>query len=166
MLEFCSKNSINFIVIRPVMVYGENDIKGNMYKLIKQIHKGFFPLLNKGKTRKSTIYVKNLTSIIIEVCQSEKYNGKFIIAADSDVLTMKNICFFIREHLNTKCFFVYLPKFTVHILVFMIGLLQQLGLVKGMNSGSLEKLVIDTVYEIDEHSDELIKMFPSPRNKV
>lgn len=65
--EWLKKNPENLLVIiRPTVIFGEGN-RGNVYNLLHQIAKGFFPMVGNGKNRKSMNYVENVAAFL-EYC--------------------------------------------------------------------------------------------------
>lgn len=56
-------------IIRPTVVFGEKN-RGNVYNLLYQLNKSFFPMIGSGENIKSIAYVDNVASFI-------KYSLKF-----------------------------------------------------------------------------------------
>lgn len=152
-VDFCKFHNIHYTTIRPVMVYGENDVKGNMNKLIKQLRKGFFPLFNNGKTIKNMIYIKNLTFIIKSVMLNNYYYDRSINVRDKETMTMKSICQEINKEINKKVVLIPIPRFACLLFIRTIGFIQMLGFLKSLNKESVSKLLIDV--NIDSENFDL-----------
>ena len=60
------KNNLNknLIIIRPTVIFGENN-RGNLFKLMQSIYLKKFIMIGSGKNIKSIGYVKNLVDFII-----------------------------------------------------------------------------------------------------
>lgn len=56
-------NERTLVIIRPTVVFGENN-KGNVYNLLKQIASGKFVMIGNGKNQKSMAYVENVAAFI------------------------------------------------------------------------------------------------------
>lgn len=107
----CEKYNIPYTIIRPVMVYGEDDKKGNMNKLIGQLKKGYFPLLDSGKTIKNMIYIHNLTHIVKISMLNDSFYSRAINARDNETLNMRTICKEITAAIGRKTYLIPLPRF-------------------------------------------------------
>lgn len=51
------------IIIRPTVVFGEKN-RGNVYNLLSQLNRNFFPMMGSGENIKSMAYVDNVASFI------------------------------------------------------------------------------------------------------
>ena len=58
-----SNKDRNALVLRPTVVFGENN-RGNVYNLLRQIHSGRFLMVGDGTNQKSMAYVENLVAFI------------------------------------------------------------------------------------------------------
>ena len=58
-----SDESNSLVIIRPTVIFGEGN-RGNVYNLLHQIAKGFFPMVGSGRNRKSMNYVENVAAFI------------------------------------------------------------------------------------------------------
>lgn len=158
--DFCTKHHMNYIIIRPAVVYGESDRKGNVQKLINQMRRGIFPLFNNGHTTKSMIYVKNLSYMIKELIESDKYNNNTFIARDKDELTLKEICIGIKKNVNKPVLLLPVPSIVLGMIIFFLKTFQKSGILKSINVKSLQNLNSQTTYELDELNKELVEYLP------
>ncbi len=60
---FESDENKKLIVIRPTVVFGENN-RGNVYNLFRQIASGKFLMIGSGENKKSMAYVENIAAFI------------------------------------------------------------------------------------------------------
>lgn len=51
-------------IVRPTVVFGERNCKGNVYNLIRQIDSNRFVMVGKGTNKKSMAYVENVAAFI------------------------------------------------------------------------------------------------------
>lgn len=149
----CSKQGINYAIVRPVMVYGENDVKGNMAKLIRQIDRGFFPLFNQGENIKDILYVQNLVAIISALLKQPQWGNQVLFLKDSDTLTLNAICREIIDAIGHQCWLIPVPSWTIPVLVSGLKVLQDVGLFHGVNANSIRRLASDVNFgqRIDEN---------------
>ncbi|MET3699511.1 nucleoside-diphosphate-sugar epimerase [Bacillus oleivorans] len=159
-MDYCKKHHMDYVIIRPVVVYGENDNKGNVAKLINQIRKGFFPLFNNGNTTKSMIYVKNLNYMIKKVIESKEYNNSILIARDKDELSLKTICIEIKKNIRKPVLLLPIPPIFVNLLITIIENFQKIGVVKSINTRSLRNLQLQTKYPLEGINKELVDNLP------
>lgn len=98
--KICQENNLPLTVLRPSTIIGEED-RGNVFRLIKLIDKGFFVWFGKGKNRKSLIYKKDVARACIEILEKsiesfETYN------LTAEPISMETIVNRIFECLNKK----------------------------------------------------------------
>lgn len=160
--EFCLNNKMDYCIIRPVVVYGENDVKGNVYKLVKQLSLGFFPLFNGGKIIKSMIYVRNLSYLIRYMLESEDHYhcNEPLIACDKERYNIKEICGIIRSELGRKIILFNFPNFILNLAIFGLETLQRIGMLQGTNIASIKKLRINVCFELSKANKGLIERIP------
>lgn len=58
-----AKNERTLVIIRPTVVFGEQN-RGNVYNLLRQIASGNFVMVGHGENRKSMAYVENVAAFI------------------------------------------------------------------------------------------------------
>lgn len=159
-IDFCRRKAMQYTIIRPVVVYGENDVKGNMYKLIRQIRRGIFPLVNKGNTVKNIIYIRNLSKLITDIVDSDECRNKILIAKDKEDLTIGEICQLIDRVLSGKCFFMNIPTYLLNMFIHFIKYAQLLGVFKGLNVSSIKRLKMNTHYHLSSYNKLFIANLP------
>lgn len=157
-VRFCSQHNIPYTIIRPVVVYGENDIKGNFYKMISQMRKGFFPLVNNGKTKKDILYVRNLSFIISEIIKFQQFNNQILIAKDNKSLNFKDICLLIKRDIQ-DCKLIPIPLLFINSIASIISLCNSIGL-KSPNANSIKKLCVDSNFSINSNNQRLLDKNP------
>ena len=109
--EFIENNNTNHIIIRPSIVYGEEDNFINQFgKMAKLLP--FLPLFKKGKTKFQPIYVNDLSLMILKLIKNfDKYKNINIPAVGSEVFSFKEILTHILETLNKPIRFINIPSF-------------------------------------------------------
>lgn len=147
-IDVCSKNGIQYSILRSVVVYGENDVKGNVNKLIKQIKRGFFPLVNMGKTIKNMIYVKNLTFMVRQVINQKE--NIVMNARDDDDLSVKELCQMVKKESGSNAFLIPVPNLALKAIMTGINLIKSIGLLRSINTESIKKLAQNVIVERDD----------------
>tara|TARA_B100001287_G_scaffold198124_1_gene167676 strand:- start:211 stop:1140 length:930 start_codon:yes stop_codon:yes gene_type:complete len=109
--EFIENNNTNHIIIRPSIVYGEEDNFINQFgKMAKLLP--FLPLFKKGKTKFQPIYVNDLSLMILKLIKNfDKYKNINIPAVGNEVFSFKEILTHILETLNKPIRFINIPSF-------------------------------------------------------
>jgi UDP-glucose 4-epimerase len=83
---------IEVVVVRPTTVYGPND-RGNIYKLIRWVDRGFPAIIGSGENRKSLVYSRNLADALLFLSEHGK-SGESYVVTDGHDMSMKEI---VRE---------------------------------------------------------------------
>jgi nucleoside-diphosphate-sugar epimerase len=99
--DFCTKNQIELVIIRPPLIYGPN-VKANFKSLIDLCKKPIPLPFGKIDNKRSLISLENLNSFI-ELCCHHPHaiNQTFMISDDQDVSTTELILT-IRISLNQR----------------------------------------------------------------
>ncbi|MDO8517230.1 MAG: NAD(P)-dependent oxidoreductase [Nanoarchaeota archaeon] len=151
--DFCKKNKIQLVVIRPPMVFGPRDFQ--FLRLFKLINTGFFPLLKKGRAKLEFCYVKNLVNGII---LADKY-GKNLEAydiSDGQTYTIKEVFGKIAEVEGKKLFPFSVPVFSVRIIGWIFEKTYGLfGKKAPFNSGTGLWMSKDNVMDISKAKKEI-----------
>ena len=89
--EFIENNNTNHIIVRPSIVYGEEDNFINQFgKMAKLLP--FLPLFKKGETKFQPIYVNDLSLMIFNLIKNfDNYRNQNISAVGQEVFTFKEI---------------------------------------------------------------------------
>ena len=89
---------IEVVVVRPTTVYGPND-RGNVYKLIQWVDRGFPAIIGSGDNRKSLVYSRNLADALLFLSEHGK-NGEAYTVTDGCDLSMREIVLGISQSLG------------------------------------------------------------------
>lgn len=85
--EACKTNAMQFIVIRPPLVYGKN-APGNFKELLRIIKLGLPLPFGAIHNKRSLIYIENLTSFItVCITHPNAANNTFLVSDGADVST-------------------------------------------------------------------------------
>lgn len=152
----CNELGIVYAIVRPVMVYGEQDVKGNMAKLIRQLDRGFFPLINQGKNIKDVLYVQNLVAAVVEIVKLDLWNNQVLLLKDPNTLTMNAICHTIIGALDHKCWLIPVPGRVISFMASGVKVLQRVGWFQGVNANSIRRLGLDVNF--GQKLDEQLKL--------
>ena len=109
--EFIENNNSNFIIVRPSVVYGEEDNFINQFgKMAKLLP--FLPLFRKGQTRFQPIYLNDLSLMIFKLLQNfEAYKNSNIPAVGKEIFSFKEILTHILVTLKKPIRFISIPSF-------------------------------------------------------
>lgn len=109
-VRFFLKHNIQFIVLRPTMIYG-NEMDHNIHKLILYInsHK-LFPIFNSGNALLQPVYYKDVTKAILNSIEAplKAWNQIYNISG-REPIKYKFLIQLISEKLNKKILLVHIP---------------------------------------------------------
>jgi len=106
--EYHEKYNLITTILRPVVVYGKGE-HGNVIKLIKHIKKFPIPLIERGSTIKSLIYVRNVIEASLCVTNNPKANGQVYVITDGKNFSIKEVAEIIASKLNVSLSGIYIP---------------------------------------------------------
>ncbi|WEK53635.1 MAG: NAD-dependent epimerase/dehydratase family protein [Candidatus Cohnella colombiensis] len=139
-LEECARSGIKCTVLRPVMVYGEYDVKGNMMKLIHQLHRRFVPLPDRGRTIKPMIYIRNFTWIVRQVIEEAEQDSTIRAVRDVESWSTYTLCRIVTTLMERRCLIIPLPKWSDRLLLIALRTAKTLHLFNSVNENSYRKL--------------------------
>ena len=109
--EFIENNNSNYVIIRPSVVFGEEDNFINQFGRMAKVLP-FLPLYKEGKTKFQPIYISDLTLMIFNIVnQFETYKNKNLPAVGKQIYTFKEILNHIFLTLSKKPKFINVPSF-------------------------------------------------------
>lgn len=118
------KNSNNYNIISPSIVFGENDNFFNQFARMSKISP-FLPLIGNGKAKFAPIYVKDLVKTIIFLIEdNKKHKNELFEAYGPDILDFKEILQFILKTTRRKRILLNLPFFVAKIQAKLMNLLK------------------------------------------
>jgi len=109
--EFIENNNTNHIIIRPSIVYGEEDNFINQFGKMAKLFP-FLPLYKKGETKFQPIYVNDLSLMLFKLIQNfDKYRNSNIPAVGNEIFSFKEILTHIFLTLKKPARFIKIPSF-------------------------------------------------------
>jgi GlcNAc-P-P-Und epimerase len=137
------------LIIRPVLVYGERNF-GNMYRLMKQIDKGYYVNIGNGLNVKSVAYVKNLVEAVLYLLDHMESGVSVYNYADEPQMTSHNIGKTIAAALG-KSAPVTLPYWLVYGLALPFDLIKKItGKDLAISSSRVQKMTIPTYFKAEK----------------
>lgn len=88
------------MIIRPTVIFGEQN-RGNVYNLLRQIASGRFPMVGKGKNKKSMNYVENVAAFI-EFCLNLEAGESLFNYFDEPAYDMNHLVLDVYKMLGKK----------------------------------------------------------------
>jgi nucleoside-diphosphate-sugar epimerase len=108
-LHFISKQTgIEIVIIRPPIVYGQQ-VKGNFYRLINFIDRGFPLPFGKVKNLRSYVALDNLVDLIICCINHPNATGQTFLVSDEEDLSTPDLIKKISFALQKKAFLLNVP---------------------------------------------------------
>lgn len=154
-LKESRENKFPSIIIRPTKVYGigEHELSYNIIgKLCK---KGVIPVIGKGESYNSNVYVTDLVQGLLSTLDKGKFGEIYILTAE-DSIAMNKVIKIIGNILNKKVMCVQLPKGIMIILAtfieFFFLLIGKKPLVTKRN---ILATASDRIYDISKAKEEL-----------
>ena len=117
---FCIGNNINFVILRPPLVYGAG-VKGNLKKLMYYIDKNIPLPIIKTANNRSLISLRNLVSALIIVAHNDNAKNKTYLVADDVPISVEDLYKNIAKVMNKKLFIMKFYSFFFKILLWPLG---------------------------------------------
>ncbi|WP_223669256.1 NAD-dependent epimerase/dehydratase family protein [Kangiella shandongensis] len=118
--ELCLENNIDFVILRPSLVYGEG-APGNLQRLQRICSKKLplpFGLANEKRTMVS---VNNLVSAILRCLHHSAAKNKIFNVADDIGVSTREVCNYYRSQSGKKCYLIPVPKLVTKVLLSLFG---------------------------------------------
>ena len=107
-LKLFKEKQLPISIVQPVVVYGGKD-RGNFKKMYNLAQKGLLVQFGKGTNKKSTIYYKDLVSMIKNICESNSTIGKTYICGTEDLDYISILNKFKKDIVKTRI--VKIPQY-------------------------------------------------------
>ena len=144
--EICRANSMDYVIIRPVLVYGKG-VKANFSALVSAVKKGLPLPIASVKNTRSMIGINNLINLIVDACTNPKAANQTFLASDGIDMSTPELVRLIAKSLNRR----------TRIFPFPISILRSLAVVFGKSSvidkltGSLSVDISHTTNTLNWH---------------
>lgn len=106
--EYGKKYGFKTTSVRLPLVYGPGN-KGNIYRMIEAVDKGRFIMMGRGESRRSMVYVGNVTDAALAVTDSPEADGKVFIVTDGIDYTVRELYEIISKGLSKRPLPFYIP---------------------------------------------------------
>ena len=117
---FCIGNNINFVILRPPLVYGAG-VKGNLKKLMYYIDKNIPLPIIKTANNRSLISLRNLVSALIIVALNDNANSQTYLVSDDLPISVENLYKNIAIIMKKKLFLIKFYSLFFKILLWPFG---------------------------------------------
>ena len=118
--EFCKINNINFVILRPPLVYGPG-VKGNLSSLMNLIDRNIPMPIVKTNNMRSLISLTNLVEALIIVGLNHEIINKIYLIADDFPVKVEDLYKKIANSMGKKLFLINLPSQFLKVLLWPIG---------------------------------------------
>ena len=118
--EFCKINNINFVILRPPLVYGPG-VKGNLSSLMNLIDRNIPMPIVKTNNMRSLISLTNLVDALIVVGLNDEIINKIYLIADDFPVKVEDLYKKIANSMGKKLFLINLPSKFLKVLLWPIG---------------------------------------------
>ena len=117
---FCIGNNINFVILRPPLVYGAG-VKGNLKKLMYYIDKNIPLPIIKTANNRSLISLRNLVSALIIVAFNDNANRQTYLVSDDLPISVENLYKNIAIIMKKRLFLIKFYSLFFKILLWPFG---------------------------------------------
>ena len=118
--EICRANSMDYVIIRPVLVYGKG-VKANFSALISAVKRGLPLPIATVKNVRSMIGINNLTDLIIAASTDPKATNQTFLASDGIDTSTPALVRLIAESLNRRSRIFPFPISILKLLAALFG---------------------------------------------
>jgi len=123
MLRIFQENKIQFVILRPTMIYGDG-IDKNVANLVRFIKRcSLIPLFGDGSALIQPIYYKDVSMALVSVMENETCLNKSYNIAGKYPMTYREFIYIIAQKLGKKVFFVRLP---ISLTTFIVSRMEKL----------------------------------------
>ena len=141
--EICSANIMDYVIIRPVLVYGKG-VKANFSALISAVKRGIPLPIATVKNVRSMVGINNLIDLIVATCTNPKAANQTFLASDGIDTSTPALVRLIAKSLNRRS----------RIFPFPISILRLLAAVFGKSS-AIDKLTGSLSVDISHTTNTL-----------
>jgi NADH dehydrogenase len=158
--EAVVKNFPNAIILKPSIVFGEEDNFFNKFATMLKISP-FLPLIGGGQTKFQPIYVEDLAEIILQSLLIKDLSLKSFEAVGNQIFTFKELLELIGSYLDKKIIFIPIPFFAAKIKANFLCLITK----KIITSDQVELLKSDNIASENFEKNNYQKIFKiSPKS--
>lgn len=119
-MRVCRGTGTEVVVIRPTIVYGPGS-RGNIFRLIRLVSKGYPLPIGGIENRRSIIAVRNLCDLIITCIEKNEAGNELFIAADEGSISTPDLVRAIATIMNKRAILVPIPTNILMALGILLG---------------------------------------------
>ena len=116
----CQENGMELVVLRPVLVYG-NNAPGNFARLRAAVSAGRFLPIGGFDNRRSLLAVENLVQLIELCIHHPQAAGQVFLAADGEDVSTPELARLIGEALGRRARLLHLPLWLLRPMAGQLG---------------------------------------------
>ena len=154
--SYNKKYDLPYTILRPSIVYGENDLQGMMTRLIKMIHNGTYHTIGNGNNRIQCVYIDDFVDILEKIGTNfHPTNNDFIVSYKYPI-TINDLVKLIRNELHKKVILdIKIPILFARLFAMIIEKAYQVGIKITGNEPiiaqeKVDTMVKDVVYDISK----------------
>jgi len=102
------KSGINYIILRPVSVYGPYDME--ILKYIGLLNRGISPIIGFGEKYINLIFITDLVKLIITLIRANKFSNQIYFVNDGNCYSYKELLNEITNILGINSLKIYIPE--------------------------------------------------------
>ena len=119
LVKLSNETCMKITIIRPVLVYGPG-VKGNFRILMDVMARGIPLPLGGIDNKRSLVYVRNLTNLVVKVANHPNAFGKIIFASDGVDLSTSSLLQLIGQSLNRKASLLPIPRLVQRLAILVV----------------------------------------------
>ena len=147
------KKGLDFVIIRPSMVYGPGEEK-NKAKLFRYVQNKKFWIIGDGKNKLALIYIDNLVDGIILALKNRKAIGQIYILSDEKNYTLGGFIKIIADELDMKLPFK-IPKPVAYLFAIPLEILSFFKINVPLTFSRIRTLTSNRGFNISKAKKEL-----------
>jgi len=107
--RYARETGLELVIVRPPLVYGPR-VRANFLRLMQGIGKGVPLPFGAVHGRRSLVYVENLADALMRCATDPRAAGQCFHVADTDPLTVAELCRALGRHLHKPARLVPIPE--------------------------------------------------------
>ncbi len=128
--DFCEKNEINYLIIRPGNVFGEYDYTSS-HEIYTRVKHGKMMICAGGRYKSCFVYVKNLVDAVVYLTSHPEYQNTDYNITNGQNETLHEMLSLIAKTFNVPPKFKNVPKFLSKLTACLVeGVYKVLGIKK------------------------------------
>ena len=152
MCEWAEKQGIEWVILRPTLIYGLGKDK-NIAEIARFVRRfGFFPLFGKAMGLRQPIHVQDVANACFEALQAPASTNRFYNISGGETLTYRDMVIrvFAAMGRNPRLLPVSLSVFRVAVAV-----LRYLPRYRHWSAAMAERMNVDMVFDSNEAEQDL-----------